>query len=115
VSVIYLAVSIVLVIIALVVRDQTEFKLSRLRADLLALRSEEQRLGMERSELERMVAQTAEAIMRADNRQRAVDKQFKELVEILRQLDVELPPSSVPQVPSPSIPQPPPLPKKPPH
>jgi len=111
VTVIYLAVSIVLVIIALVVRDQTEFKLSRLRADLLALRSEEQRLGMERAELERMVAQTAEAIMRADNRQRTVDKQFKELVGILKQFDIELPP--VAQVPPPSIPPPPTLPQKP--
>jgi len=90
VTVIYLAISIVLVIVALVVRDQTEFKLSRLRADILALRSEEQRLGEERTDLERMIAQTGEALMRADNRQRAVDKQFKELVETLKKLDVDL-------------------------
>ena len=109
-TVIYLAVAIVLVIVALVVRDQTEFRLSRMRADLLALRSEEQRLGMERSEIERMVAQTGEATMRADNRQRNLDQQFKELVEILKQLDVELPSPPVPQIPP--VPQRPPLPQK---
>jgi len=97
VTVIYLAVAIVLVIVALVVRDQTEFKLSRLRAEILALRSEEQRLGEERTDLERMVAQTGEALMRGDHRQRAVDKQFKELVEVLQKLDIDLENPSDPQ------------------
>ena len=87
---VYLSVIIILVIAALVVRDQTEFKLTRLRADLLALRSEEQRLSEERTDLERMIAQASEALMRADNRQRAAEKTHNEVVELLRGLDLEV-------------------------
>ncbi|SVE30151.1 uncharacterized protein METZ01_LOCUS483005 [marine metagenome] len=59
-----------LIILNLIVRDQTEFRLSRLRSDLLALNSEEKR----RDEVELMVAQIGEALMRADRRRTSLEK-----------------------------------------
>jgi|TARA_B100001964_G_scaffold174630_1_gene192318 hypothetical protein len=57
-----------LIIVNLVVRDQTQFRISRLRAELLGLISEEKRLAERRDEVELMVAQIADALMRADRR-----------------------------------------------
>ncbi len=63
-----------LIILNLIVRDQTEFRLSRLRSDLLALNSEEKRLAERRDEVELMVAQIGEALMRADRRRTSLEK-----------------------------------------
>lgn len=63
-----------LVIVNLVVRDQTQFRLSRLRTELLALRSEEKRMSEIRDEVEMMVAQIGEALMRADRRRVSLEK-----------------------------------------
>ena len=52
-----------LVIINLVVRDQTEFRIRQLRSELMALRSEEKRLSELRDEVELMVAQIGDAII----------------------------------------------------
>jgi hypothetical protein len=93
---ILIAVAIVLVIVTLVVRDQTEFKLGRLRGQLLALRSEEQRLGEDRVELERLVAQTAEALMRADSRLRAVTAAAAELTAAVTRLTGDAGPDQPP-------------------
>ena len=80
---VFLAIAIVLVIVALVIRDQTEVKLSQMRAQFMALRSEEKRLGEERTELERLIAQTGDALMRADSRQRDAEDAHQALVEML--------------------------------
>jgi hypothetical protein len=101
---ILLSMVIVLVIVALVVRDQTEFKLSRLRGQLLALRSEEQRLGEDHIELERLVAQTGEALMRADSRLRSVTAAIAELAAVVSQLDWGVNPDQPPSAASPAIP-----------
>lgn len=97
---ILLSMVIVLVIMSLVVRDQTEFRLSRLRGQLLALRSEEQRLGEDHVELERFVAQTGDALMRADSRLRSVTTATAELAAVVSQLDwsanLNQPPSADP-------------------
>ena len=71
---ILLAAGIVLIIVALIVRDQTLYRLSRLRTELLALKSEEKRLSERREEIELMVAQIGEAVMRADRRNTAIEK-----------------------------------------
>lgn len=68
-----------LIIINLVVRDQTEFRLSRLRSDLLALNSEEKRLAERRDEVELMVAQIGDALMRADRRRVSLEKGSSQL------------------------------------
>lgn len=80
---VFLAIAIVLVIVALVIRDQTEVKLSQMRAQFMALRSEEKRLGEERTELERLIAQTGDALLRADSRQRDAEDAHQELVALL--------------------------------
>jgi len=86
----FLAAGIVLTIAALIVRDQTELKLSRLRAELLALRSEEQRLGEDRTELERMIAQIGDALMRAERRRKAMEQSAQELIGLLEDLGAEV-------------------------
>ncbi|MBT6143789.1 MAG: hypothetical protein HOH74_00090 [Gemmatimonadetes bacterium] len=63
-----------LIIVNLVVRDQTQFRISRLRAELLGLRSEEKRLAERRDEVELMVAQIADALMRADRRRQSLER-----------------------------------------
>ena len=63
-----------LIVANLVVRDQTQFRISRLRAELLGLRSEEKRLSERRDEVELMVAQIADALMRADRRKQSLDR-----------------------------------------
>ncbi len=75
-----------LIILNLVVRDQTEFRLSRLRSDLLALNSEEKRLAERRDEVELMVAQIGEALMRADRRQTSVEKGCGQLADKLEMI-----------------------------
>ena len=72
-----------LIILNLVVHDQTEFRLSRLRSDLLALNSEEKRLAERRDEDELMVAQIGEALMRADRRQTSLEKGCGQLADKL--------------------------------
>jgi len=86
---VFLAIAIVLVIVALVIRDQTEVKLSQMRAQLMALRSEEKRLGEERVELEQLIAQTGEALMRADSRQREAEEAHKALAALMDKMGGE--------------------------
>ncbi len=77
---------VLLLIAALVVRDQTEFRISQLRSELLALRNEEKRLSERRDEIELMVAQIGDALMRADRRTSAFDKGLEQVSEILEAL-----------------------------
>ncbi len=74
---------VVLIIVCLIVRDQTQFRLSRLRSEVLALRSEEKRLSERRDEIELMVAQIGDAIMRADRRCNEIEKGCTQLGEML--------------------------------
>jgi hypothetical protein len=92
VTALYVAIGIVLVIVALVVRDQTEYRLNRLRGELLALRNEEQRLNEESNDLERMIAQTRDALMRANDRQRGAQKAHEEVIEMLADLGLTVDP-----------------------
>ena len=77
---------ILLLIAALVVRDQTEFRITQLRSELLALRNEERRLSERRDEIELMVAQIGDALMRADRRSNSIDKGLEQVSEILEAL-----------------------------
>ncbi|MFT5085700.1 MAG: myosin heavy subunit [Candidatus Latescibacterota bacterium] len=81
---------VVLVITCLVVRDQTEFKLGKLRTELLGLRSEEKRLEETRTEVEQLVRGVGEELNRADTRQRTAEQNNRELAEILDGMGIEL-------------------------
>ena len=81
---------VVLIIVNLIVRDQTQFRLSRLRSELMALRSEEKRMSDHREEVELMVAQIGDALMRADRRRVALEKGANQLTENLEALYEEV-------------------------
>ncbi len=86
----FIAIVIALLITCLVVRDQTEFKLGKMRSDLLGLRTEEKRLEETRTEVEQMVRWVSEALSRADKRQRAAEQDGRALEEILDGMGIEL-------------------------
>lgn len=86
----FIAIVIALVITCLVVRDQTEFKLGKMRSELLGLRTEEKRVEETRTEVEQMVRWVGEALNRADKRQRTAEHDGRELEEILDAMGIEL-------------------------
>ena len=79
-----------LIIVNLIVRDQTQFRLSRLRSELMGLRSEEKRLSERRDEVELMVAQIGDALMRADRRRTALQRGGDAVQSSLDSLAAEL-------------------------
>jgi len=86
----FITLVVVLVITCLVVRDQSEFKLGKLRSELLGLRSEEKRLEEARTEIEQLVRWVGEALNRADTRQRTAERDGRELTGILDRMGIEL-------------------------
>ena len=88
---IFLGVGILLVVVCLVVRDRTEYRISRLRAELLALRTEEKRQADVRDEVELMIAQAGEALMRGDRRCGNMQKGCQALAEMVEELQPLMP------------------------
>lgn len=86
----YLAVGILLVIAVLVVRDRTAFKLSRMRAELMALRNEEKRTAELLTEIEVFISRISDGIMRADRRELGLEKASERLGVILEDLQALL-------------------------
>ena len=84
---ILLVAGVLLTILDLIVRDQTQYRLARLRSELLALRSEEKRLAERRQEVDQMVAQIGEALMRSDRRANSIEKGSATVGELLEKLD----------------------------
>ena len=81
-----LVLGVVLLIICLVVRDQTEYRLSQLRSEFMFLRSEEKRLAERRDEVELMVSQIGEGLMRAERRRVAIEKSADAMDDLLEKL-----------------------------
>ena len=77
---------ILLTIVCLILRDRTEHRLSILRSELMTLRSEEQRLAELRNEIEIMVAQIGDALMRVESRYQTIDKSNGELNKMVEEL-----------------------------
>ena len=65
---IFIVAGIILVIACLIVRDRTEYEITRLRAECMALRNDEKRQVDMRNDIELMIAQANDALMRADRR-----------------------------------------------
>jgi len=82
-----LVLGVLMTIVDLIVRDQTQFRLGQLRSELVALRSEEKRLAEQRQEVDLMVAQVGDALMRAERRRQAVEKGAAKVTEALEKLD----------------------------
>ena len=83
---IFLGIGIFLVVVCLVVRDRTEYRVSRLRAELMALRTDEKRQADARDEVELMIAQAGEALMRGDRRCGSMDKGCRALADLVEEL-----------------------------
>ncbi len=81
---------IVLIIVCLVVRDQNELTLSKMRADLLSLRTEEKRMEDTRVEVEQLVRWFSETLNRASSRQRTAEQYCRELEEMLERTGIEV-------------------------
>ena len=77
---------VLLLIAAFVIRDQTQFQISQLRSERMALRNEEKRLSERRDEIELMVTQVGDALMRADRRASTFDKGPEQTWNILEAL-----------------------------
>lgn len=77
---------VVLLIVCLIVRDQTEYRLSQLRSEFMFLRSEEKRLADRREEVELMVSQIGDGLMRAERRRVAIDKSTDAVDDLLDKL-----------------------------
>jgi hypothetical protein len=82
---------IIFAIACLVVREQTEFRLSKMRADLLGLRTEEKRMEDTRTEVEQMVRWFGETLNRATSRQRTAEQYCRDLEEMLAETGIEVP------------------------
>lgn len=70
---------VLLLVVNLVVRDRIEYRISKLRTELMALRAEERRLGDRHKEVDRLSAQIEEALGRAERRQRSARQENEEM------------------------------------
>jgi hypothetical protein len=81
-----IATAILLLIVNLVARDRIEFRISRLRSELMSLRSEEKRLKERRKEVDRLAAQIDEAVERSGHRGRSANQEGEAIAMLLRRL-----------------------------
>ncbi|MEC7228029.1 MAG: hypothetical protein VX670_05400 [Candidatus Latescibacterota bacterium] len=81
---------IVLIIVCLVVRDQNELTLSKMRANLLNLRTEEKRMEDTRVEVEQLVRWFSETLNRTSSRQRTAEQYCRELEDMLEGAGIEV-------------------------
>ena len=81
---------IVLIIVCLVVRDQNELTLSKMRANLLNLRTEEKRMEDTRVEVEQLVRWFSETLNRTSSRQRTAEQYCRELEDMLERAGIEV-------------------------
>lgn len=82
--------AIFLIVVCLVARNQTEYRLTQLRSQLLALRSEEKRLAQEHEELEQMISQIGETLARGERRRQSLRDYDQELIDLLQELHQEV-------------------------
>lgn len=75
-----------LLVANLVVRDRIEYRISKLRTELMALRAEDRRLGDRHKEVDRLAAQTEEALDRAGRRGHSACQENEEMAYALRRL-----------------------------
>jgi len=70
---------VLLLVVNLVVRDRIEYRISKLRTELMALRAEERRLADRHKEVDRLSAQIEEALGRAERRERSARQENEEM------------------------------------
>jgi hypothetical protein len=77
---------ILLIIVCLVVRDRTEFRLTQMRSGVLTLRSNEQRLAQKHKEMELLAEHADAALVRATQCQKAAKQGNQEFMNFLKKL-----------------------------
>lgn len=85
-----------MVIVCLIVREQTEGRIRQLRAHVLGLRTEEKRLAERHSQLEEMEAQIREAMLRTERQEAIYEQEFAAAAAKLDQLYVRVRGESLP-------------------
>lgn len=76
----------VLVVVCLIVKEQTENRIRQLRAQALGLRNEEKRLADRRKQLEQMESQLREVMLRTERAEGTLDQEFGTAVAKLEEL-----------------------------
>ena len=82
---IFIVAGIILVIACLIVRDRTEYEITRLRAECMALRNDEKRQADMRNDIE---LQANDAIIRADRRSNSLRKGCEIAADLKVRLEV---------------------------
>ena len=81
-----IAAGIILIIVCLVIRDQTEDRLTRIRSGVVGLRAAEQRITQKHKEMETLAEHANEAFARANQRQKACEQGNRVLIGLLEEL-----------------------------
>ena len=89
---IYIAFIVVLIIALLVVRDQSEVKVRKMRAELMAMRSHEQHLQIEKAEVQQLISWVSESLKRAADRQETAQKGCRTLRDLLTDAGIDVEP-----------------------
>ena len=77
----------IMIIVCLVVRDRTEYRIQKLKRELRALLMDEKRQADMRKDIDLNVAQAFEALLRADRRNNSMRKGCDAAAELLDQLE----------------------------
>ena len=91
-------VGVVLLIICLIVREQTNSRIRSMRTELMSLRSREKRLADRCDEIERMESQMREALMRTSRCQHELGEASKRFTKKLGQLHMTLRGEEMPEL-----------------
>ena len=91
-------VSVLLLVICLIVREQTNSKIRTTRTELMSLRSREKRLANRCDEIEKMESQMREALMRTSRCQHELGEAWKGFKKKLEGLHMTLRGEEIPEL-----------------
>ena len=89
---IYIAIVVALIIVVLVVRDQSEVRLRKMRSELMAMRSHEQHLHTEKAEVQQLISWVTESLKRATDRQETAQNACRDLHDLLTDTGIHVEP-----------------------
>ncbi|HIG52524.1 MAG TPA: hypothetical protein EYG11_12025 [Candidatus Latescibacteria bacterium] len=83
-----IAIVVVLVVVLLLVRGQSDVRLRKMRAELMAMRSYEQHLQIEKAEVQQLIDQVTESLKHATGRQETAQNACRDLRKLLEESGV---------------------------
>jgi len=75
-----------LLVVCLIVREQTENRIRQLRARAMGLRNDQKRLADRRSQLEQMESQLREVMLRTERQEATIDQEYATAAAKLEEL-----------------------------